>query len=267
MEEESLTAEVMIQDPSDGGEPSAEPTPEAKPEQPQDTPAPEEKTEKQPEPPRSGVQRRIDELTREKWDARREADYWRGLAQTQPPPAAAGAARAVRGEPRETDFDNYNDYVQALTNWKVREAAQTWQRQQEMQRRQVEQLEKTRAVDEKMRAGQAKFTDFMEVATNPAAPISPAMVEAAAAGDAFADVVYHLGKNPAEAARIASLPPIVQAREIGRLEARLAAPPPNRVTNAPPPPTPVKTGAGTGDKDPEKMSFAEYEAWRKKQKT
>ncbi|MFM0638073.1 hypothetical protein PQQ63_15330 [Paraburkholderia metrosideri] len=54
-------------------------------------------------------------------------------------------------------------------------------------------------------------------------------------------LMKHLGDNPDEAARILLLPPLQQAREIGRLEVRLSTQPaaePN-VSKAPPPPSHV----------------------------
>ncbi len=38
------------------------------------------------------------------------------------------------------------------------------------------------------------------------------------------EIAYYLGRNPAEASRIASLPPVSQATAIARLEARIDAP-------------------------------------------
>lgn len=73
------------------------------------------------------------------------------------------------------------------------------------------------------------------------------MAETIRASDQGPDVLYHLGSNPAEAARIARLSPLLQAKEIGRIEAALAsAPPVKRTTSAPPPISPVTpTSNGT----------------------
>ena len=92
------------------------------------------------------------------------------------------------------------------------------------------------------------------------------MAEAMRDSDAGTDIAYFLGKNLAEARRIASLnSAAAQAREIGKLELRLAekstpvqAKEPSR---APAPIAPVGSGKG-GDKGPEQMSMAEYAKWR-----
>ena len=51
---------------------------------------------------------------------------------------------------------------------------------------------------------------------------------------------YYLGCNPKEAERISRLSPYLQAKEIGKIEAKVADNPPvKRTTNAPPPIKPV----------------------------
>lgn len=101
-------------------------------------------------------------------------------------------------------------------------------------------------VDEK-----GEFTDFAK-----------AIVES----DAPHKLMKHLGDNPDEAARILLLNPTQQAREIGRLEARLstqtATPPP--VSKAPPPPSHVGTrnvaSTAPSDRDDIKTWMAKRQA-------
>jgi hypothetical protein len=70
------------------------------------------------------------------------------------------------------------------------------------------------------------------------------MADVIMASDTGPDVAYYLGTNPQEADRIASLPPFLQAKEIGRLETKLALDPPvKRTSSAPAPITPIRTPA------------------------
>lgn len=66
------------------------------------------------------------------------------------------------------------------------------------------------------------------------------------------EIAYYLAENRDKLAEIARLPPKAQAREIGRIEARLeaakAAPPP--VSKAPPPPSKVETAGASNVLDP-----------------
>jgi len=52
--------------------------------------------------------------------------------------------------------------------------------------------------------------------------ITPAMLEAMMECDNDIDIAYHLGKNVRESHKIAALSPMGQAREIGKLEAKLS---------------------------------------------
>ena len=67
------------------------------------------------------------------------------------------------------------------------------------------------------------------------------MAEAIRESDFGPDIAYYLGTNPSESNRIARLTPLSQAKEIGRIEAKLQAEPPKAVktTSAPAPIKPV----------------------------
>ena len=72
------------------------------------------------------------------------------------------------------------------------------------------------------------------------------MAQAIQFSDIGPELAYHLGANPKEAERISKLQPILQAKEIGKLEAKLAADPPvKKTSNAPSPISPV-TARSTG---------------------
>lgn len=85
-----------------------------------------------------------------------------------------------------------------------------------------------------------RYDDFEQVAYNPKLPITDVMAETIQASDVGPDVAYYLGTNIKEAERIARLPPFSQAKEIGKIEVKLAGNPPvKRTTSAPAPITPV----------------------------
>lgn len=80
-------------------------------------------------------------------------------------------------------------------------------------------------------------------------------------GPAIAD---YLAQHLDEADRVARLPPHLATLQLGRIEAKVSAPKPKPVTNAPPP-APVLGGGSTVQKDPERMSTDEWLAWRRAQ--
>ena len=92
----------------------------------------------------------------------------------------------------------------------------------------------------KVEDAREKYEDYDQVVQNDKLAISPTMAQAIMLSDNGAEVAYHLGTNPKEAARIHALSPIVQVKEIGKIEAKLAADPPvKRTTTAPEPIKPV----------------------------
>ena len=119
-----------------------------------------------------------------------------------------------------------------------------------------------------MKESAKDIEDFDEVMANikpddPVANISAAAVEAA---DQPGKVLHYLAKNPDEAERIASLPVGKQAREIVRLEEKLAKPP-VKPSNAPEPIKPVGGGkSAVGDEMPDAKTQPEkWLKWRQAQ--
>ena len=109
--------------------------------------------------------------------------------------------------------------------------------QREIQKQQAEILEKYHDREEEARS---KYDDFEQVAYNPSLKITTVMAQAVQASDAGPDIAYYLGSNPKEADRISRLSPILQAKEIGRIEAKIANDVPvKRTTSAPAPISPV----------------------------
>lgn len=107
-------------------------------------------------------------------------------------------------------------------------------------------LQKERAIildgyHEKEEEARGKYDDFEQIAYNPRLPITDVMAQTIQASDNGPDVAYYLGSNPKEAERISKLQPFLQAKEIGKIEARLASDPPTKtISKAPAPIEPVK---------------------------
>jgi hypothetical protein len=109
---------------------------------------------------------------------------------------------------------------------------------------------------------------------NPKLPITPIMAQTIQASDAGPDVAYYLGSNPKEAERIARLPAILQAKEIGKIESKLASSPPvKKSTAAPQPISPVtarSTATSLDTTDPrsaKQMSPSEWIAAERQRQT
>lgn len=114
------------------------------------------------------------------------------------------------------------------------------------------------------KVGAEQYPDFQSaVVTLDALGISQDSVESILGMDDAHKVIYALGKNPEEASRILSLPPVQQGRELERLALKAAQPAPKAVSKAPAPITPID-GSTTVETDPSKMSMGEWVKWREK---
>lgn len=230
-----------------------------------DATAPNDTGEPGEQPRRSdrSAARRIGGLTREVRAREREIGELRGLLRAQGinPDALSGTPQqpaSDNGEPRQDQFQTYEDYTRALARYEAR---------MEHQRLNREAAEKTTAqrLRESMKAVRGEAADFDEVVASvfePDFPNSKTMADFVEESDQPARMLYWLGNNPDEAARISQLSPIRQAKELAKVEANLAAPAPQPKRPGAPPPPKIVTGSGVGEKDPAKMSMEEYAKFR-----
>jgi hypothetical protein len=196
-------------------------------------------------------QKRIDEVTRQKYDAQREADYWRGLAEGRVQPQQQTAQQVPD---RWEDPEGYDRYLiqQAVDLAKQQTTAELRQQQQ------------ARTYEEREASIRQSKPDYDSVVRDPTLPITPLMAEVIRETERGPEIAYYLGTNREEAQRIAGLPPHLQAASLGRIEASFVAPPRAQPRNVPPPPPQTVAGISAGiGKSPDDMSMAEYVAWMK----
>ena len=231
-----------------------------------------ESEESSEEPPRKkGVQKRLDELTRLRYEAKREAErersereYWQrkamGMdAESKPEPATA--------KPAVEQYQSYEEYLEALSDWKVEQRFAKADAEKLQETEQVSKAQKVAGYQSRVQAAQTRYEDYTDIAHGSHWNPTPEMTDAILESEMGPDLAYWLGSNPEEADRISRLSPVGQLREIGRIEERLSRPaptPPKPTTKAPPP---IKPGAPTGkaEKKPADMSDSEFAAWRRKQ--
>ncbi|MCP1679418.1 hypothetical protein [Kerstersia gyiorum] len=228
-------------------------------------------------PQQHGVQKRVDEITRARREAEREAAYWKNIAQGSGKDSGAEQP-AAQDKPTPDKFTSYDEYLEALTDWKAdqriskalaeRQQAEQ-QRQQQEHRQQSAQTFSQRT--EEFKAATPDFDDVLAAVAD--IEVSPEVQDLLMGSEHGPRIVYELAKDPAEARRIASLPPVLAAREIGRLEAKIAAPAaapaqaaPPTVTKAPAPIQPNRSAAGQFTKDPAAMTDEEWWASQRKPK-
>jgi hypothetical protein len=187
-------------------------------------------------------------LAKQERKLQRDAD--RRIAEAVAKATPPAPIQQVQDKPTADKFNTTEDYVEALADWKY-EQKKTQERQTQQQR-QIQ--EYTSGIDsrysEVIETGSDTYDDFqdafMALGKLPIPDnVALGLKEAIAQSDNGHELLYYLGKNTDEALRIAKLSPIAAAREIGKLEAKIAATPPvTKTSSAPPPINPVKPAGG-----------------------
>ncbi len=147
--------------------------------------------------------------------------------------------KAAEPLPAIDQFDTVDDYAEALAMSKAEQLLAD----REAKRQQSELLESYHDREEEARG---KYDDFEQVAYNPSLPITTVMAQTIQSSEVGPDLAYYLGINPKEADRISKLQPFMQAKEIGRIEAKLISSPPVKKTSTAPSPISPVTAKSSG---------------------
>jgi len=221
------------------------------------------------------VQKRIDRITREKWDERRRADTLKAENEALKRRLEAGS-RPIPPDP--ANFTNPNTGLIDRDKWQKvtsehEDKLHAWRKAQETPATPAPSGVMTpdtpqafSEFNERSKALREKHADFDEVVDRPY--FTPDLATALYESEQGPDIAYFLGKNEAEAKRIGNLQPAQMFREIGKLEARFSAAEHGKrsVSGAPAPITPVTGSGAAPGKDPEKMTTQEFMEWDKNQR-
>lgn len=219
--------------------------------------------EAQPEQPRDEngrFQKRVNELTRKTWDARREADQYRQrLEQVE-------AELSRYRQPQAPDpNENPVEYVRHLAREEARQLVESERSQAQQTQEQQRWQSLAQEHEAREREYAARNPGYMEAMDAFAAVVgvNPPLAEVLMTSEHGPAVVEYLGNHLDEAARISQLPPHLAAREVTRIESRVSAPKPKPTTNAPAP-VPTLGGSAIVSKDLSTMSYEDYKRERMK---
>jgi hypothetical protein len=172
---------------------------------------------------RNPVQPRIDQLTRDANTARREAEYWKGRAAAIE--AKANPPAPPPSKPVPDQFDTYDAYVEALTEWKADERVSKKLAERDEQQREVG--DRARAavqLGQERRGCKSQVRRLRQravaVRSQRRMRMSPNYCSTPSKG---AELAYYLDRNPDIADKLNGMSEKQAAREIGRIEARLSA--------------------------------------------
>lgn len=202
--------------------------------------------------PKGGVQNRIDELTRARREAEREAEYWKTRAGAPANPPAQNAAPSQK--PTSDQFQTAEEYIEALADWKVEQKLN----QRDTQKQQQDTATaKVTSWQGKLESARTEIPDFDAVVNAADMPVAPHVAELLFEHDAGAKLMHHFAQNPSALEKLNGLNPTKAAFELASIATKFEASPvakPDRLASkAPPPARPVGSGRTTtpalGDMD------------------
>lgn len=228
---------------------------------------------------KGGFQRRIDKLTGKLSAKDQEVEYWRQEALKHQKPVNADGEQTPKlnagdGKPNKNDFENVEDYYEALTDWKVEQkllAEEVKQKEVAVKTEYKKQIDTHLGRVEAFKSKHEDFGELLESVDD--VPMSITVQDVIIRSENGPDLMYELAKNRSEFERINKLSAIDAARELGRIEARLAKvetpkKTETKTTKAPNPITPVNaktSGAVKKSIYDESLSQREYEKLREEQ--
>ena len=147
----------------------------------------------------------------------------------------------VNGKPTKDNFEYDEDYYEALTDWKVDQKLEAQNKRQAEQTKKQTEAQKAQEIQNTFLAEGKKviekYADYAVITEDLDIPLESELAqEIMECGGMGTEIMYFLGKNPDEEDRLKSLKGGRLAREIGKLEAKLATPIKKKTTKAPVPP-------------------------------
>ncbi len=184
-----------------------------------------------------------------------------GKSETRQPEQQVSATKPILA-----NFKTVDEYVEALTDWKIAQKEQVSAQQAEAEdRREIASLYNRRVAE--MRA---EHDDFDEVVGQPL-QVPEGVIHAIIEMDNGPAVAYYLGQNPEVCEELASMPWLSAVARVGKISAELSK---GQETNSqetktrPTPPKPVRAVGGTSARSSiplDELSGAEYVRVRNQQ--
>ena len=184
--------------------------------------------------------------------------YAEKLEQIAPQQRQEAQPKSDPTKPKMGDFEQVEDYVEAVADWKLaqRDAVA---KQQEATNQRATIFNKTEAIYAEAAKIEGFNRDDFDELTIPQA-VAKSIIES----DVAPKLMAHFAANPDEVERISKLSDVRQAVEIGKLEVKLSEPQQKRVSSAPTPIKPTGAKGGSIQKSIENMTMEEFKAYEQK---
>ena len=253
---EETPAEPVVEE-AEGSEPAAE----------------EAQTQEEPKKANPKLERRFSDLTKQREEARKEAqrereqrlELERKIAELQ---QQAPKAPVADVEPQPSQFQDAFEYAKALAEYTADK------RIEEMRKQEAEAKiaqERQKVIDswaQRVQAAKAEMPDFDEMVASSEVVVSDAVRDSILESDVGPQILYHLAENEELARKISGMSDRAAVKELGKLEARFEKKPeevkPVIKSKAPPPATPIRAAAGVADMplDSDGRFYGSYAQWK-----
>ena len=252
----------------------AEPTEEAERSEPEIEKEQEEKPKANPK-----LERRFSEITKQREEARKEAQQERqarealearlAALERQPAPQAP----KVDEEPQPSQFNDAFEYAKALAEYTADKRIAEMKQDEAKAKAEAERQKVIDQWASKVQKAKADLPDFDDIVASSDVVVNDDIRDAILESDVGPQILYHLAENDDVAKRIAGLNPKQALREIGKLEARFetketkSEPPPITRSKAPAPINPLR---GSNPADVPMSANGEwhgtFQAWKEARK-
>lgn len=240
-------------------------------------PPKEDSSQEAPEPkdepkPKKGFNERISEVIAQRKAAEEKADRAEREAQELRAKLEALSVKAEPSKPGDkpirTGFTSDDEYIEALADWKAKQAIAEREKAQVEAQAKAEFEAIERSWGKQCEAAKAELEDFETVIADSEVSIPDVVAAALKESEHGAKLMYFLAKHPDEARQMHRMRPIAAVKHLAKLEAELMSEPeakPVERSKAPEPITPVKQTPATGARRPNE-SFEDYRARRSAEK-
>jgi hypothetical protein len=224
------------------------------------------------------IERRFSELTKQREEARREAERLRGEKEAleaklrereAPTPTPEPVQRADPADkPQADDYADAFAYAEALAIWSAEQALLARDRAEQERKTKAEQETAAKAWEQRIAKASREIEDYQDVVEGSDVQVSDQVRAAILDSELGPQLIYHLAKNPDVAERIAGMTVMGALRELGRIEARLsddvpAARPAARPSKAPPPINPIRATRPVEDYQTSNGEFnGDFRQWK-----
>ena len=203
------------------------------------------------------LERRFSDLTKQREEARKEAQQERerrealeqrlAAIEKQPQPV-----RNVDQEPQPSQFQDAFEYAKALAEYSTEKALAERDRRDAEEKIAIERQKVIQTWATKVQSAKSSLPDFDEVVASSDVVVNDDIRDAILESDVGPQILYHLAENDDLGKKIAGMSPKAALREIGKLEERFSSKPAAKTetvakSRAPAPISPIRGGTTAAD--------------------